>query len=388
MTERWRPETLEDLQSFIDNGLAEENHFREFKERLPSNKSVAKTLAGFAIDGGDLVIGVAERHADTFTIAPLGHAGQPEKVEQIGQTLVDRPLLVETRVLKDADDPALGALWITVPQSPGAPHQVGGTYYERGDKQTRPMSDAAVERLIRSRRTTLEGIESVLLDAMAKDTAGELPHIIGVARPIGAARDELYEAIGGAPGWAAFGHKVRNELQLSMPFGGPGPGRYTLSNQHHNQRARAGEGWYSEFSFFDDGAIKWFSEDGSIVAPDGGGAGQRRLALASFVRAGWEVVAAMRAVAKETGHRRSWHVAIGVTRTRGLRGYLFHSAFYDPVDVPPFPDERYIRVQRVSGLQVENDVWAVVRSLTHRFVEGFGSSFELAAKQFGYEANP
>ena len=385
MTERWRPETLHDLQLFIDNGLATERHFLEFKERLPSNRDVAKQLAGFAIDGGDLVIGVAERQAETFTIAPLGHAGQPEKVEQIGQTLVDRPLLVETRVLKDADDPALGVLWITVPTSPEAPHQVGGTYYERGDKQTRPMSDAAVERLIRSRRTTLEGIESTLRAAMAEDSDGNLAHIFVIAHPIGAAPDELYDAIGGMQGWRAFETDVAGLLGMSM-IGAWGSGRYTIGSQHHSDRARTGESYYKELSFFNSGAVQWFSETGSFLDAR---SNRQRLLPDEVIYSCLKVVEALRAIANKVRHRRSWDIGIGVTRIKGLKGYLDqrHSFLFDLDHVPPFRDEDYVRVKRVSYLQLEKKEWDIVRSLTHSFAEGCGFHFEVVAKRVGYEAD-
>ena len=240
MTERWRPQSIGELQSFIENGFAAETHSVEFKELPPSNKDVAKQLAGFAIDGGDLVIGVAEPDPGTFTITPLAHAGLPEKIDQIAQARVDRPLLVETRLLREEDDPARGVLWVSIPPSPEAPHQVDGSYYKRSGKQTLPMSDAEVERLIRSRRTTLDGIESRLREAMADDE-GRLAHIFVIAQPIGAAPDELYDAIGGARGWDAFRSEVSGEIGSWM-FGAPGPGRYTISNWHHKRLGDAAGG--------------------------------------------------------------------------------------------------------------------------------------------------
>ncbi len=257
MTERWCPDSLGELQSFIDNGLADETHSVEFKERPPSNRDIAKQLAGFAIDGGDVVFGVAERQAGAFTIEPLEHAGLPEKIDQVAQARVDRPLLVDTHLLVDESDPARGVLWISVPSSPEAPHQVDGTYYKRSGKQTLPMSDAEVERLIRSRRTTLDGIESRLREEMSDDTGGHLAHIFVIAQPIGAAPDELYDAVGGARGWNAFGSEVSGAIGLQM-FGIPGPGRYTISNRHHNDLGMAHEGFRSEVAFFNDGAVRWF----------------------------------------------------------------------------------------------------------------------------------
>ena len=322
MAERWRPESIGELQSFIDNALADETHSIEFKERPPSNKSIAKQLAGFAIDGGELIIGVAEPEPGTFAIKPLAHAGLPEKVDQIAQARVDRPLLVESRLLREDDNAARGVLWVSVPPSPEAPHQVDGTYYKRAGKQTLPMSDPEVERLIWSRRTTLEGIESALREAMAKDTAGELPHIIGVARPTGAARDELYDAVGGRAGWGTFGQEVANAIEFQLQDASFGPSRYTLRNYHLNDRARISEGSYRELSLGYDGELKWLSEDGGFVDTQFDPNGVRRLLPESVVRAYLGLVRAMLTVATTTGRHRSWDVGIGVNRTRGLKGSL------------------------------------------------------------------
>ena len=385
MTERWRPESLGELQSFIDNGLAQETHCAEFKERPPSNRDVAKHLAGLAIDGGDLVFGVAERRAGEFTIKPLEHAGVTERIDQIAQARVDRPLLVEVHLLMDDSDPTQGVLWVSVPSSPEAPHQVDGTYYKRAGKQTLPMSDAEVERLMLSRRTTLEGIESTLRAAMADDADGNLAHIFVVAQPIGAAPDELYDAIGGMQGWHAFETEVAGLLGTSV-IGAWGSGRYTIGSQHHSDRARKGEGSYKELSFFNSGAVQWFSETGSFFDAR---SNHQRLLPDEVVDACLEAVKALYAIANKTRHRRSWDIGIGVTRVKGLKGYLDqrHSFFLDLDHVLPFRDDDYVRIRRVSYLHLQKNKWDIVRSLTHSFVEGCGFQFEIVAKRVGYGAD-
>ena len=100
MAERWRPQSLADLQSFIGNGHGED-HYREFKEQLqPRNDRLARQLAGFAVDGGDIYYGVAESGTG-FEIVPLELAGLPERVEQIAQARVSPPVLIEVQALRD-----------------------------------------------------------------------------------------------------------------------------------------------------------------------------------------------------------------------------------------------------------------------------------------------
>ena len=212
MVERWEAQDLAGLQSFLDNDHGE-SHFLEFKQQLPpKNKDIARQLAGFAIDGGSLVIGVAEREPGGFEIALVAHTNLPERVEQIAQASVDPPLFIESRVLKDRDDPSRGVVWITVPPSAEAPHQVDGRYYERGDKQTRPMSDAAVERLMAARRKTIEEIRSKLENLMENDPIpnGTTAHVFGIAEPVGAGPEDLYDAVGGdGDGWRGFCEEAR-----------------------------------------------------------------------------------------------------------------------------------------------------------------------------------
>ena len=388
MTGFWRPQSLDELQSFIDNGLAEEGHFLEFKEAPPANKGIARQLAAFSVDGGELVFGVAERQSGVFTIEPLEHAGLPEKIDQIAQSGVQQPLLVETHTLQDESDPTRGVVWVSIPASPHAPHQVDGTYYKRSGKQTLPMPDPEVDRLIRSRRTTLEGIESALRNLMADDSDGERAHIFVIAQPIGAAPEELYDAVGGMPGWGAFGVEVQNAIGLSMMFDALGPGRYTISNWHHNDLGMPQEGFRSEVAFFNDGAVRWFSETGSATDAYERHDGREHLSPASLVSACLNLVRAMRSVAHKTGHRRTWDVGVGVTRTKGLTGHLFgiNSVFHDLDRLPPFPNKDYVDVRRVSGLELEKAEWEIVRSLAHGFVEACGFPFEAAAKQLGYPA--
>ncbi len=366
--------------------MAEENQFLDFKrERSPKNTETAKDLAGFAIDGGELVIGVAEPRSGEFEIRPIEHAGLPEKIGQIAQSRVDQPLSVETHTLAEPSDPSRGVIWVSIPPSPQAPHQVGGTYYMRADKRTVPMSDPEVERLIRARRITLEGIESLLREAMASDTAGELPHIIGVARPIGAAPDELYDAVGRREGWSAFGVEVLNALEIHMPHAAFGPRRYILSNYTPSDRAKIPEGSYTELSLAYSGDMRWLSEYASFGDSSLNGEVTRRLSPEYVVRSCFKLVRAMLAIANKTGRRWSWDLGIGVTRTRGLKGSVHpRPVFFDYDGIPPFADDDHAFVQRVNHLQIENQPWEIVRSLTHGFVEACGFRFEAIAKSAGY----
>ena len=398
MVERWRPQSLADLQSFIGNGHGEDHH-REFKEQMqPRNERLARQLAGFAVDGGDIYYGVAESGTG-FQIVPLELAGLPERVEQIAQARVSPPVLIEVQALRDDTDSSRGVLWIAIPPSYEAPHQVDGTYYERGDKQTRPMSDGAVERLMQSRRTTGEEINLLLEKQMNDDSLPEdgRPHVIGIARPIGAAPEELYEAVGGsaAQGWQRLLDSVvlAEARQLGLPNAvsytgdgkllsprwsfldssdrkvSPGPNRHIFRSDQSNG--------IHQVSLLDDGFIAYASNAASDLQ-----AGEQHLYLGEILGPCLDMIIAMRSVAVQTGRRRSWDIGFGVKGARGMR-VVSRSLSMD--EFPVFPDERYLRARRVNHLQLREQPLDTVRYLVRGFIEACGLTLEKVTKGLGYE---
>ena len=405
MTDRWEPKDLDELRSFVENGGASETRFYEFKQELPSRNQVAKALAGFAIEGGALVIGVAEPEPGRLEVRPIPHAGLRERVEQIAQARVDPPLDVDSRVLKDPNDDSLGVLWVTVPESPQAPHQVGGVYYERGDTETRPMKDGAVVRLIQTRRRTLADIKSELRELMADDpiTRAERAHVVGIARPVGAAEQELYEAIGGDSGWPGFCDDARSRIpenarlpglpdKIWRPWlrtavtGVAAPGRYRLCS-HPYEDARD---HYAilDVSFWEDGTVHYFSNQGSeprniLMSSGDDRAPEHRdiqfLSPEMVVRSCLDVLDAAHAVGRCTSRRRSWDIGIGVSGTEGLgdQGSTLWGR-------QAFPDPDYAQVVRVTHQQLEEDPWGVAQHLTRGFAAGLGTTFERVAHRIGY----
>lgn len=139
------------LRDAFDQGLLDESHVMDLKRELSSGKSandeLARDLASFAVDGGQLVLGVDEKSG----LYPIPLAGLAERVEQVGRSLVDEPLQLEFQTIPTATDPANGYLIVVVPASPRAPHMVRGRYWGRGDKTKHQLGDAEVERLMARR---------------------------------------------------------------------------------------------------------------------------------------------------------------------------------------------------------------------------------------------
>lgn len=208
-----RPETIGGLQGCLSAGELCESRAVEFKRELPSNKSLAKQIAGFAVEGGVLVVGVAEC-ASGFHVVPVDCDGARERVEQVAHDIPEPPVQIDSYVLQ-SDVPGHGVLWVEIPPSQAMLHQVDGTYYERGDTQTRPMRDADVADRMGLRRRRADPVLADLEEALERDEPGATAwqgRTCVVARPIGAADQEFYESTRSHAEWETFARQL-NQLQ-------------------------------------------------------------------------------------------------------------------------------------------------------------------------------
>ena len=112
----WIPETLEALDRALRDGVLVEGHQVDFKRELAagaaSNKALAKDLASFAIDGGQLFFGVDE--SPTPKLRPIDLKGLKDRVDQVARASVTPPLAVRCIELVAPADTSSGC-----PSSPG-----------------------------------------------------------------------------------------------------------------------------------------------------------------------------------------------------------------------------------------------------------------------------
>lgn len=104
---RWQPRAEQDITEAIDGGLIAETHYldlkREFGRSSGERKELGRDLASFAIDGGALLIGLAElKEERTWRLAPQPLDGLAERVEQIATQLIDPPLSVQATDIPSA----------------------------------------------------------------------------------------------------------------------------------------------------------------------------------------------------------------------------------------------------------------------------------------------
>ena len=150
---RWAATTEDEVRALISDGSFKESHHLDAKRETGTSpgarRETARDLASFAIDGGQLLIGVDEdKPSGTFSLAPQPLDGLVEKLEQIAATLVDPPLTIRVDDIPSDDASRAGYLLVTIPPSPLAPHMADGRYYARGERTKRALSDAEVLRCL------------------------------------------------------------------------------------------------------------------------------------------------------------------------------------------------------------------------------------------------
>jgi Schlafen, AlbA_2 len=145
----WIPRSVEHLEESITTQMIGETHYLDCKQFTESGgvpSSAAKCAASLAVDGGVLILGIAENKAlRRFELKPVGLRGLRDAVDSSITSRVS-PYLRTTIAEFDRGD-GTGYLVVTVPQSPGAPHMFDGRYYGRSDTAAVVLSDNEVRRL-------------------------------------------------------------------------------------------------------------------------------------------------------------------------------------------------------------------------------------------------
>ena len=366
-----RPTSIADLKERIDSGELRESRVLEFKRQFPRrNADTARGIAGFAAEGGVLVIGVAEP-PDGLEVTPFDCTGARERVENIARDIPEPPVQVESHILAD-DAAGRGVLWIGIPASAALLHQVAGTYYTRDDTQTRPMSDAEVADRMELRKDRGRPIELALDRALAREQP-VAPELCGrtciVARPIGADPEEFYTSTSERTDWKAFaselalrpwsfsyGH-VPNQFwgKIDPRFGFPPPS-YSV---HGNLSG------YFDIEFQDDGAFHYLS-----YSQDGYEGNENGILPFVTLEACRDAISIISEIQARTGQRRMWDLAFSISDVAGRRSRSrespdrFHMLQPDPIP----RDEYRATLLGVSPVRLETDVRIIVEHLAGRFI--------------------
>lgn len=372
------PATLAELKESLAAKLLQEGQHLEFKRELPSNKEIARQCAALAVQGGALVLGVEETDAG-FVTSPIDCVGVREQIGQIAQDTPQPPVDLDSRLLH-ADEPGKGVVWVDIPPSPHMLHQVGGRYYRRDDARTRPMLDAEVSDRMALREARPHMLQEALDEALQRpQPAATSLHArtCVVARPIGAAPDELFARTSTPEEWDDFAYDL---MAPSGPILMPAPVRAWgfISHQATPDGAmRSAEPLmsYRDIVFEKNGAVAHLSysrgrdrRNRDTVQP--------WLALQACL----EVAGIIEAIHERFGQALPWDIAVAI---RGVKDHAGTSRpwFGDRPAVrrfqPTFPRDDYTAVVLgVTARRLRVDRRAFVRELAGQLILECGLDFD------------
>jgi hypothetical protein len=159
---RLKAESWDDLVIAAAAGVLDENHWVELKEAVPpsskpANLELAKDLASLSVDGGVLIVGIADAKGAAGDVVGTDLSGLQTRIAQVASGRVSPPLPVTIDVIAEPAQSDAGVVLVTVPASEGAPHMVDGSYWGRDAHGKRVLSDDEVRRLLADRQTRTAG---------------------------------------------------------------------------------------------------------------------------------------------------------------------------------------------------------------------------------------
>ena len=388
-------ETEAQIQSAIDDGNLSESRYLDVKAEVGSTdgsrKETAKDLSSFAIDGGMLLIGVAENKADrTFQLSPIALDGAMERLEQVADARIDPPLFVRVSEIPTSSDPKMGYLVVEVPPSPVAPHMVDGVYFARAERTTRKLTDPEVARLISLRRNQLGEIHAILSDEIARNPVAEDQrkhgHFYVVAEPLSGwagMAESIARASNNSP---AFALRASSEPHLPNDLKQTAP--EPTSAFRWARRSRGGAFTTFEGSARQLGSTEMerhsldieFEEDGGIrlwcgrMTDEWGQPEQAPVILDVLAVAHlFRVVLWARQIANDVGYRGGWAFAFEADGLKDLQSYRLFSEFGFRSDGATYDRDTYRRSTTAHLAEMEASPGRVVQRLIGGLLRGLGT---------------
>lgn len=402
----WTPRTEADLQSAIDEGLLQESHSLDIKERLDTgpkaSKSLAIDLAAFAVDGGCIYVGV-QQHEKTLSsqlsLAPMDLRGQADRVNQVARSgLIDEPLDVHCHEIAGGQDPEHGYLVIVVPPSHAAPHMVEGRYRGRGHVTNTILSDAEVRRIHGRQHAARVSTEALLHAEIQRDPTPDEKrknaHLFLLALPMTARADQVFQAMQRLQRhprtWleAELMVPLRN---LPVPQAEPSVGsavQYAQRatgwayhphalDQERRVQLNAAEEYLLDLEIGEDGALRLFCARATDTPGDGS-----KLAYEGLI-AGLtaQVVVGALTIAAKTNYFGTWCFGLAVTNLRGAASAAARSANRWIDQSTRYSEDRYLRITQASHERLKGDPAGVVADLFDPLNRALGTCFDFTAIQ-------
>ena len=356
---------------------------------------LAKDLASLTVDGGVLVIGVADKATDAADVQ-----GTTDDIEALkdrissvaGQTRVQPNMhVVFGDPLPNPDGSGRYALLVAVPQSPAAPHMVDSKYWGRSAVGKRPLIDTEVAQLFAQRRLQRDDFEAKLrricsdLDPVPIDER-TLAHFSLLVRPEIPAGNGfidqienhswLTQALVGAMNGYNYHDAHPNLLDLGRRYPHPdGTAREGTANPPHDPSDLCSVGFaemgHMRLLVAADGAVCVASGRGSYPHSDGNtqidlryiaGVLHQIMSLAGFFGRG--------AITYEG----IWAIGVHVTGLRGRMGYSTSGFSVDRGR--EFEIEEYLRIAQTTTADLVDSPIPVIELLLRDIARASGLSRE------------
>jgi hypothetical protein len=377
MTSRLIPATESELRAAIEAGSFDESHYSDVKTELApkesGNKKLAIDLASFAVDGGMIAVGVAEK--ETKELIPIPLVGLKERVDQIGRSRLDPPLAVTCREIEAEGTPGVGYLVIAIPASPDAPHMVEHIYRGRGDTTNIQLSDAEVRRIRAQRAEAQFDIRDVLATEIERDPfdvqARELGHLFIVAEPV-YAPPELLVSIAGQEWRKWLFDTFREQLPMLTDDWSPNmrsafnavktPDGWALRSWKGEREQAIGESEDSviELDVRDDGGIRFYSARAT------GFTGALHVVFDAAVYGNlWRVIDAAAEIARQSGFVGNWQFGVALTGIRGAISHEWERRNWRGNSVA-YANDEYIASVEVTFAELAGDYEPILRKLTDK----------------------
>lgn len=400
----WIPRTQADIELAIAEGSLTENlHLDVKRESGDTNSSrgeSAKDMASFALDGGSLLIGVAEDKAErTFDLCPQPLSGLPEKLEQIATNRIDPPLFIKVSEIPSDDDPSLGFAFVEIPPSPTAPHMVDGRYYARGDRTTRRLTDAEVVRY-HTRRENISDRITALLDEEIKRDPYEPDdqrngHFYIVVEPLQARGDLLLDVVRPANVSQMFALLNRGGVGLGQDVLEFAPTLGSLNYWPTRARGIAAtslpdgarsvstadieEKYALDIEIQEHGGIRVFCGRMTQEWRPSNTSPEMRSAICDALALGYvaRAVRWAKAISGETGYRGSWGFGFAAT---GLNGLISHARMDSWGERSyPYDRHRFEATTTATITEIEEAPGRVVNRVIGQLLRGLGTDHRYAA---------
>ncbi|MEN0083648.1 MAG: RNA-binding domain-containing protein [Leifsonia sp.] len=377
----WVPESEDDLSRAIAEGTFGESHWLEAKRDTGDSKGeraeTARDLASFGLDGGTLVIGVAEVKSERrFELSPVPLDGVREKVEQIAGSRIQPPLGIRVSTIISSRDPSVGYVVIVIPVSPVAPHMVDGRYYRRGDSTRQAMDDSEVRRLIQRRRDLSLEMGQLLIGKRDADTAAGLASTSAyfLARPMTAPHEMLLDLVN-----EPRGSTVRDLISTASARVPDGLSEWNHRLTEVTVDRRRGRRISFATLYGDDLPVieVLFDERGDISAAD------RELGFANestrqfydvqLTRWLFDCVNVVAETSDRIDYRGPWMFAVLVDGLAGSVSAL-RAANFRAFNVPAYDAQDYFEAVEANGFDLSTNVAKSVRALVHPLLRALGSA--------------